>query len=96
MSSYTKSSALRWFEELLNKASKKIRYTRRGISISSILENIVSLGDLVFPRLVRFADTLAKIISKLQVTMIESMITASIWYGVLLLVLVTIIVFTYR
>lgn len=90
--SYVKSSALKWFENIVDNARKKIVLARRKLSLSSILEASMRLGDVVFPRLVYFAEKFASVISRLQVTMIESMISASIWYGLVLLALTILIV----
>ncbi|MEM4762999.1 MAG: hypothetical protein QXH78_03090, partial [Desulfurococcaceae archaeon] len=87
---------LKWFEDLLDKAGRRLKHAGRTLSLSRVLESIVGLGDVVFPRMVRMAEVLAKLIGKLQITMIESMIAASIWYGVILFILITILVFASR
>ncbi|MEM4481720.1 MAG: hypothetical protein QXK88_05130 [Desulfurococcaceae archaeon] len=90
--SYTKSSALRWFESILENARRRARVTTGRITLGKVLESMVRLGDVVFPKLMHTAERAAYVIGKLQVTMIESMITASILYGILLLTLVMLVV----
>ncbi|MEM0001010.1 MAG: hypothetical protein QXP03_05160 [Desulfurococcaceae archaeon] len=94
--SYTKSSALRWFETLLEDAKRRMQITGRKLSLSRVLESAMRLGDVVFPKIVYLTSKLAEAVGKLQITMIESMITASIWYGLILLVLVTLVILTAR
>lgn len=94
--SFSKSSALRWFEDLLEKTRAKLKTTSRHLSISSILEKVVGLGDVVFPKIVELAQFFARILNKLQLTMIESMIMASIWSGLILLALIILVVYTTR
>ncbi|MEM4717968.1 MAG: hypothetical protein QXE81_04315 [Desulfurococcaceae archaeon] len=89
--SHARSSALKWFEYLLEDAKKKMMRIRRRDSASRMLERLVNLGDMVFPRLVYLSEKLAYIINKFQITMIESMILASLWSGALLLLLIIII-----
>lgn len=89
--SYTRSSALRWFEVLLENARKKLKVSQKRWIITRVLEKLVNLGDLVFPKLIYLAERLATIIGKLQMTMIESMILASLWSGTVLLITVVLI-----
>jgi len=88
--SYMKSSALRWFEALLEDARHRVRTVSKKLSTRRVLENLVNLGDIVFPKVIYISGRLAEVIGKLQITMIESMITTSIWYGLALVLLVTI------
>lgn len=89
--SHAKSSALKWFEYLLEDARKRLaRIKGRGLSVR-ILEKLVNLGDIVFPRIVYTAEKIANIVNKLQLTMIESMILASLWSGLILLLLTIVI-----
>lgn len=92
--SYTRSSALRWFEALVKDTRERVRVASKKLSMTKILENAINLGDIVFPKIVHSLSKLAEIISKLQITMIESMIMASMWYGLALLLLVTIVILT--
>lgn len=94
--SYTKSSALRWFETLLENTRRKMRITGKRLSFSRVLESTMRLGDVVFPKIVYLTSKLAEFVGKLQITMIESMITASIWYGLILFVLVMLVTLTAR
>lgn len=89
--SHAKSSAMKWFEYLLEDTRKKLaRIRRRGLPIWA-LEKLVNLGDMVFPRIVYTAERIANLVNKLQLTMIESMILASLWSGIILLVLAIIV-----
>lgn len=89
--SYARSSALRWFESILEDARKRARAARGKITLRRLLERAVRLGDVVFPKLVYLAEKAANLMGKLQITMIESMIMASILYGLLLLALTIIV-----
>lgn len=89
--SFAKSSALRWFERLMDSARRKYISVRRGV-LESYAERIVGLGDVVFPRVARAAEDLAKLINKLQITMIESMILVSLWFGAIALLISILVV----
>jgi hypothetical protein len=79
----SRGSALRWFEKLIENATKEISRRAKASTASMVAERLVRLGDVVFPRIVRLFRVLALFINKLQLTMIESMIIASLWFGVI-------------
>jgi len=86
--SFLKSSAARWFEALLEDAKRRASRRTRGLRLEYVASSIARLGDKVFPRLVFAANLASRAINKLQLTMIESMIVASLLFGVLALILV--------
>jgi len=61
-----------------------------GVSspLMKLVENMVGLGDRVFPRIVSISDRIARLLNKLQLTMIESMIMASLWSGLIIILLI--------
>jgi hypothetical protein len=92
--SFLKSSATRWFEALLEDAKRRVTRRARKLRLEAIASNIARLGDFVFPRLVHLADIVSRAINRLQLTMIESMLIASLLFGVLALTII--LVFTLR
>lgn len=92
--SFLKSSATRWFEALLEDAKRRVTRGARTLKLEAFASSMVRLGDVVFPRLVHAANLMSQYINRLQLTMIESMIVASLLFGALALVLV--LVFTLR
>lgn len=91
--SYVKSSALRWFESILENTRRKLAIRRKRSLFTITLEKLVNLGDIVFPRLIYIAGKIAIIVSRLQITMIESMILASLWSGFTILLIVVLITY---
>jgi len=91
VSSYARSSAIRLFEKILEEAKQKLRLHEGMLSLSGFVERVVGLGDVIFPRLVLLSEIAAKVLNRLQLAMIESMILASLWSGLILLLIVMII-----
>lgn len=89
--SFAKSSALRWFERLMDSARRKYMSLRKG-ALENYVEKLVGLGDVVFPRIARAAEDLARLINRLQITVIESMILASLWFGAIALLISILVV----
>lgn len=89
MSTYVKSSALRLFEKILEETRNKFK-SISGFSspLLKLVENIVGLGDKVFPKIMSTSDRVARLLNKLQLTMIESMIMASLWSGLIIILLI--------
>lgn len=94
--SHARSSALKWFEYLLEDAKKRVMRIHSKGTTSRILERLVNLGDIVFPRLIYTSERLAYVINRFQITMIESMILASLWSGAIILLLVIVVTILYR
>ena len=86
-----KSSVTRWFEALLEDAKRRVTGKTRAPRLELLASSIVKLGDVVFPRLVHTATTLSQVLNRLQLTMIESMIIASLVFGASALALVIIL-----
>jgi hypothetical protein len=91
VSSYARSSAIRLFEKILEEARQKLRLHEGMLSLRGFVERVVGLGDVIFPRLVLLSEMAAKALNRLQLAMIESMILASLWSGLILLLIVMII-----
>lgn len=75
-----RSTAVRWFEKLMESTKTRVRGFRE-LSLSSLLERVASLGDEVFPRIVHLGEVVADKVNRLQITMLESMLLASLWFG---------------
>lgn len=94
MSSLT-GSVLRYLERILKKMETRIYGFR--FSIPSVLEyvliKLVDMGNATIRGIVKSARVLSKYINMLQISMIDSMIIASLWYGFMLLLLVLIILY---
>lgn len=80
-----RSTAVRWFERLVESTKSRVRGLR-GLSLSNLLERVARLGDEVFPRVVHLGEVLAERVNRLQITMLESMILASLWFGVICII----------
>jgi len=87
--SFMRASIVRWFEEVAEKTVRKLKPGREA-TYTAIAVRLTSIGDVVFPWITHVANILSRRLSILQVTMIESMILASIWFGVVTLLLVLI------
>lgn len=78
----SRSTAVRWFERLVENARMRV-YAARRFSLSLLMEKVARLGDLVFPWVVHLGEVIASRINRLQITMLESMLLASLWFGVI-------------
>lgn len=78
----TKSTAARWFEKLMEDTRKALSPHKR-LLINTLLEQAVRMGDFVFPKIIYVSEVLARKVNKLQITMLESMLLASLWFGVI-------------
>lgn len=85
--SYLKSSAARLFEEILEKAYGKLRKSRK-VSLEALAEGISTLGDKVFTTVSKISNVLAQSLNRLQIVMIESMILTSLWFGLVMLIII--------
>lgn len=85
--SYIRASIVRWFEEIAEKTMEKLKSTRKG-TLSTLMSSLTNIGDVVFPYISHFTDVLSRRLNKLQFTMIESMLLASLWFGVIAILLV--------
>lgn len=85
--SYLKSSATRLFEEILEKAYSKLRKGRRT-SLAAFAEEISTLGDRLFTTISKISTALAQFLNRLQLVMIESMILTSLWFGLVMLIVI--------
>ncbi|MEM1696253.1 MAG: hypothetical protein QXQ90_06620 [Desulfurococcaceae archaeon] len=88
-----RSTTVRWFEKLIEDAKRRLS-PRRRLSVNTILEWSVRLGDVVFPRLVHVGEVVARGINRLQITMLESMLLASLWFGVICIMVLLVLIFT--
>ncbi|MGC8953981.1 hypothetical protein [Desulfurococcus amylolyticus] len=90
--SYIRASIVRWFEEIAEKTMEKLKSTRKG-TLPTLMSSLTNIGDVVFPYISHLTDVLSRRLNKLQFTMIESMLLASLWFGfiAILLVIVTIL-----
>ncbi|ADV64376.1 hypothetical protein [Desulfurococcus mucosus] len=84
--SYTRASIIRWFEEIAEKTIERLK-PGRGLSPASIASRLANIGDTVFPWISHAVDVLSRRLNVLQLTMIESMILASLWFGAIALLL---------
>ncbi|MEM1878970.1 MAG: hypothetical protein QXJ18_04310, partial [Desulfurococcaceae archaeon] len=87
------STTVRWFERLIEDAKRRLSPSKR-LSANTILEWSVRLGDVVFPRLVHVGEVVARGINRLQITMLESMLLASLWFGVICIMVLLVLIFT--
>lgn len=85
-----RASASRWFEKILEDARNRL-LPRKKFSIGELLERLARLGDVVFPRIVYAANRIAEVLNRLQVTLIESMILASLWFGAISLLILLVV-----
>lgn len=90
----TKSTAARWFERLVENVRMRV-YTTQQLSLSLIMERVARLGDIVFPWIVHVGETVAKHVNKLQITMLESMLLASLWFGVICVIVLLTLLLTW-
>ncbi|MEM0326112.1 MAG: hypothetical protein QW733_03680 [Desulfurococcaceae archaeon] len=88
-----RSTTVRWFEKLVEDAKRRLSPSKR-LSANTILEWSVRLGDVVFPRLVHVGEVVARGINRLQITMLESMLLASLWFGVICIMVLLVLIFT--
>ncbi|MEM0198698.1 MAG: hypothetical protein QXJ16_00850 [Desulfurococcaceae archaeon] len=88
-----RSTTVRWFEKLIEDAKRRLSPSKR-LSANTILEWSVRLGDVVFPRLVHVGEVVARGINRLQITMLESMLLASLWFGVICIMVLLVLIFT--
>ncbi|MEM1641406.1 MAG: hypothetical protein QXX15_01015 [Desulfurococcaceae archaeon] len=88
-----RSTTVRWFERLIEDAKRRLSPSKR-LSANTILEWSVRLGDVVFPRLVHVGEVVARGINRLQITMLESMLLASLWFGVICIMVLLVLIFT--
>ena len=88
-----RSTTVRWFEKLIEDAKRRLSPSKR-LSANTILEWSVRLGDVVFPRLVHVGEVVARGINRLQITMLESMLLASLWFGVICIMVLLVLIIT--
>ena len=88
-----RSTTVRWFEKLVEDAKRRLSPSKR-LSANTILEWSVKLGDVVFPRLVHVGEVVARGINRLQITMLESMLLASLWFGVICIMVLLVLIIT--
>ncbi|MEM1699906.1 MAG: hypothetical protein QW123_03865 [Desulfurococcaceae archaeon] len=88
-----RSTTVRWFERLIEDAKRRLSPSKR-LKANTILEWSVRLGDVVFPRLVHVGEVVARGINRLQITMLESMLLASLWFGVICIMVLLVLIFT--
>lgn len=88
-----RSTTVRWFEKLVEDAKRRLSPSKR-LKANTILEWSVRLGDVVFPRLVHVGEVVARGINRLQITMLESMLLASLWFGVICIMVLLVLIFT--
>ncbi|MEM1618130.1 MAG: hypothetical protein QXE77_01030 [Desulfurococcaceae archaeon] len=90
-----RSTTVRWFERLIEDAKRRLSPSpSKRLSANTILEWSVKLGDVVFPRLVHVGEVVARGINRLQITMLESMLLASLWFGVICIMVLLVLIFT--
>ncbi|MEZ0394761.1 MAG: hypothetical protein ABWK00_06970 [Desulfurococcaceae archaeon] len=88
--SYGRSSVLKWLEDAVKQSASRLR--RGGVrEIVGIAQWLTGLGDRLFASASFASSRAARIAERLQITMIESMIIASLWFGALLLLLVLLV-----
>lgn len=91
-------SVIRYLEKVLYELQSGM--VRLKLSIPGIVEftlvKTVHYGDLFLNRLVYFIKKFSRIVNLLQISMLDSMIIVSIWYGVLTLLLMIIVVLLLR
>ncbi|MEM4101138.1 MAG: hypothetical protein QXE24_00470 [Desulfurococcaceae archaeon] len=88
-----RSTTVRWFERLIEDAKRRLSPSKR-LKANTILEWSVRLGDVVFPRLVHVGEVVARGINRLQITMLESMLLASLWFGVICIMVLLVLIIT--
>lgn len=90
-------SIIRYLERILNKFESGI--SRFNLSIPSIIEyfliKLVYFGDKTLSMIMYLVKRIARTVNLLQISMIDSMIIVSLWYGFLTLVLVLIVLLIY-
>lgn len=91
--SSAKASAMRWFEKLLEKTLGKRKSSRIAI-IQRVVQSSITLGDAFFLKLGYAVNKMSYALNKLQITMIESMIIASLWFGLIAMLIVWLVIYS--
>ncbi|OYT39023.1 MAG: hypothetical protein B6U89_04870 [Desulfurococcales archaeon ex4484_58] len=90
-------SILRSLERMLLKFRHGV--VRFKFSIPSFLEYIivktVYIGDRILNLILYYTKKASRIVNLLQISMIDSMIVASLWYGFILLIITFIVLLVY-
>ncbi len=86
-------SVIRYLERVLREFESGVVKLR--LSIPSVVEftlvKIVHTSDSFLKHLIYLVKKFSKIVNLLQISMLDSMIIVSIWYGVLTLILIIIV-----
>ncbi|MGB9827126.1 MAG: hypothetical protein ACPLSM_01235 [Thermosphaera sp.] len=90
--SSAKGSAMRWFEKLLEKTLHRGRSSRADL-LRGILQYSINMGDAFFIKLGYVVNKLSIILNKVQITMIESMIMASLWFGLVAILIIWLVTY---
>ncbi len=90
-------SVIRYLERILNKFETGI--AKFNLSLPSIIEyflvRIVCFGDKLLSLIVYLVKRISRVVNLLQISMIDSMIIVSLWYGFLTLMLVLVVLILY-
>ncbi len=96
MSSLT-GSIIRRLERILSEIEGgfvKFRPTLPSF-LEYVLVKLVYIGDKVIEKTIYYTRRASRVVHFLQISMIDSMIIASLWYGFILLILMLIILYLY-
>ena len=90
-------SVLRHLERLLKKMKTGAVLFNYSIpsTIEYILAKLAYYGNKLLELIVYFAKRVSRLANLLQISMIDSMIVASLWYGFLVLALMLIVLYLY-
>lgn len=87
-------SVIRYLEKVLREFESGV--VKLKLSIPSIVEFIlvkaVHYGDLFLNHLIYFIKKFSRVVNLLQISMLDSMIIVSMWFGVLALLLMLIVI----
>ena len=90
-------SVIRYLERMLNKIETGI--TRFKFSLPSLIEyllvKMIYFGDKTLAKITYVVKRISRIINLLQISMIDSMIIVSLWYGFLTFILILLVTIIY-
>ncbi|MEM3927124.1 MAG: hypothetical protein QXU13_06070 [Desulfurococcaceae archaeon] len=90
MISHLRSSVVKWFENVREKARRNIDQVK--FSYTLVAEKITGLGEIFFKYISALSNRLTMVLDKIQIRLIEPMIMASLWFGLISLIIILIIV----
>ena len=90
--SSAKGSAMRWFERLLEKTLHRGKGSRSDL-LRAMLQYSINVGDAFFIKLAYVINKVSILLNKIQLTMIESMIMASLWFGLIAVLIIWLVTY---